>query len=421
MSSTTRSQIIRLLGAWLAVTVLILTAACSKGSNGDNSKKKPDVKKSKSAPTVPTKTNLKRDPKKSGTGTLTPKADLDDLVPGSTASLDENKVSEEPSVKWPMSPEELDRLNSTRKDPQAGVLSNVRDYRGQDLYYSGSSMDSLREQLMAHLAADPDAKQRRLDKEFASELSFGSFTVDWEMRTARAAFVLDRGGRRIPFDFEGRLANDRVLRDRVGNIELEAVCMDESESCETVIMKVREFEGSVVRNAYILQRQTGAGLFVRGNGFGVAKNGQYDRFLETIWNTEHRPDHPASLKFLKLITTEVMNGPADFTIEMSMGTGPRTEEVIAWVGPLVRPLNGGDMDLALALQPTRASEDLRPVHFKGPLSDTIRETRLNSNDGYGNLTLEVVIRPSPYGGKQDSIFLTVQRMQAPVRTLKLVR
>lgn len=302
--------------------------------------------------------------------------------------------------------------SSRRQGPAAiGGESDVANGQSAEpLYFSGSGQDGLRSQLQRWV--DTKTRQERVqrDKDFAKKVSNARFDVNWSTRTVVIDVTIKGAQGPRVYRFTGALDNRLLFRGgdlRHGNnLSVEAACMDLNGGCQTVYAKVQDGTGGLVRTAHLLIRQTEATLFTHADGFGVARNPEFDSLLETLVRTDHHAGGLNALNRLMLRTSETINGQSNFRVEMGIRTSSNTEETLNLGGPLVKPAT----DIAL-------NADAHVLRSTSPAANTIRGVTLTNNDGRGTLTLAVTIRKATADSQEDTMDLTFSRIHKPVRQL----
>lgn len=424
--TTTGTRVKRLMIAWLAVTAVILTTACSKNGGGGE-QPKPQATPPPSAPATNGRTNGSELNGNSGRSAQTHDG-TSVTTPEST-----NGSGMDPTVTYfdptGLTPDQIFASSSNSSDGgSAGLQSEFQDSMGHSLIYSGAGQDDLREQLWARVNSVQDPQQRAADESLARELGLATYTVDWNTRTMRISILQVQNGHRRQLNFDGVLDNN--LLARFGDLQsspyiaAEAACMDLNGGCNTIHIKVMENQNGVPRNAHIIARNSNATLFTEGNGYGLASNPEYDRLLGVMLNTVHSPGATETVKKLALETSETINGSSNFLVSMKIKTASPLhpqggEQLLVWTGPLVKPTNSNRLDLMLTAAPSYNTVGGQPVVLQGLISDTIRDTRLVRNDGHGNLQLAVTVRKSTATAKEDTMVLTVARIHKPVKNLVL--
>lgn len=435
-----RERLTHLMFFWMAVTVLLLSAACTRGGGGGGGTPLTPPPAESPAPGQPAGNGeLDNDSGKSSTDPATSTdgatGEAVPVSPDSPSAVGEEETTEPAPIDGTQQPVvvtydpsglEPDQVFENSRNQGVvipGEQSDIDDFLGNDLFYTGSGQDSLREQLLERLNSRPDSAEKAADQELARAVRVQSFDVNWDSRNVRLSILMARPGKRMPIVFTGKLNNKLIFRagsnKKKDGFSVEAACMDLNGGCHTVLIKLQERSKGRTASAYMIQRETSATLFTEGNGYNAARNPEYNRLLEILWNTVSNPGGPRAVKILKLITSETINGVSEFSIKMVMRTNRYDEQTLAWRGPLLKPSGADVMDLSIEQLPSRAYANGQAIYPKGLISDTIRDTRLIRNDGRGNLQLEVIIRKSTIAGKEDRFKLTIARIHTPVRPLRV--
>jgi hypothetical protein len=307
-----------------------------------------------------------------------------------------------------MTPSQVFEASERQGESAAGALSDVAGPR-EGLRYSGAGQDDLRETLMRHENAKEKTRRNR-DAIVAHSINQATFDVDWSTREARITLLMN--GRRTQLNMSARLTNDLIARSgsvkRGNRIAVEAACMDLNGGCETVYMKVQDGNHGHVRTAHVLVRTTTATLFTQGNGYHIAKNEEYNYFLNLLLNTVGHSGKLNTVSSLWLRTTEVIGGVSNFIVQMGLRTTRTGPGSINWTGALVKPTHSASLNAPAELLPSTS-----------PIANTIRETRLVRNDGRGNIQLAVTIRKATVEAQEDTLLLTFGRIHKPTVSLRV--
>ena len=324
-----------------------------------------------------------------------------------------------------MTPDELFKSSAAQGPAISGPKSDVVDYSGAPLEYSGSGQDNLREQIENFTHSKNGDPQNNSDREFASRVSDATVDVNWDNRTMAISFDLVRAGKHVRKSYFG--AFDNALTSRHGSLKfpgdvaVEAACMDLNGGCNTVYLKIQEASvSSGVRTAHVLVRKTSSTLYTEGNGFGLANNPEYDYLLGILLNTIGHSGEARSVSALELVTSETINGQSSFAIKMMVRTDSLRDQLVGWTGPLVKPAGDDHMDLTIDPIPSQMVVNGRVVEGKGFITNTIRETRLVRNDGRGNLQVAVTVRKNVIKSTEDTLRITFGRIHTPVKQLRLL-
>jgi hypothetical protein len=423
--STTRIRVTKLSLAWLALTLALLSAACTKKSSPppqagavpptatvNTNAPQPSVKKIPGAPGIPGKdvgTSTSSQEGESiegdeGSLRLPPPPDsgmtevpTDELPPQGKPLPPDNSPAEGEIVTDPtgLTPDQIFAASEQLGQAEVGLPADV--VGEPKLYYSGSGQDYLREQLST-IAGDASEE----DRKFAERLGLSTFDVDWKTRSAKALVsIVKKNGKRETINFKGKLENSAKLTagslSKKPGVLLEATCMDADGGCTTVHMKLqRKTKNDVLQTAHVIARKTSAHIYTDGNPPGVSQNREYDYLMSMFINTARSPGSPESVRSLEYVTSETINGRSEFAVLMKMGS---TSHRLALTGPLVKPKSSNDLNLVLD----------PPGETKNSLGEIIREMRLIRNDGRGNLQFDIVVRKNSERSSEDTIRLMVAR------------
>ncbi len=320
-----------------------------------------------------------------------------------------------------LTPEQLFEASQKLGAPSLDVQSDIRGADAQPLFYTGASVDQLREQLRVRKAAEEaqaSPEQREANRELAREIGVAGFDVDWNRRRASLRFHLK--GQNGPIEMQGRV--DQNIGFRVGraevwpHIEAEAQCVDLSGGCRNVVVKVREaMQGGLVRTAYIIARQTKAVLTFEGRSPQASGRGGADRWMRMAIHSEQGSGDERMIQ-ASLATSETIDGASSFGLSMRVRRAG-SDEVIGVTGPLLAPRGSMDLNIGLNISPTVTTIDGRVVQIEGRLVDTLREVRLVRNDSRGNLQLIIIPQGADAAVAAEVVRVTVARQQVPTRGL----
>ncbi len=320
-----------------------------------------------------------------------------------------------------LTPEQLFEASQKLGIPALDVESDIRGADAQPLFYTGASVDQLRELLRVRMAAEEaqsTPEQREANRQLARDIGVAGFDVDWNRRRASLRFHLQ--GQNGPIEMRGRV--DANMSFRVGraevwpHIEAEAQCVDLSGGCRNVVVKVREaMQGGAVRTAYIIARQTKAVLTFEGQTPHATRQTGADRWMRMAIHSEQGSGDERMIQ-ANLATSETVGGASSFGLSMRVRRAG-SDELIGISGPLVAPRGSMDLNIGLNLSPTVTTIDGRVVQVEGRLVDTLREVRLVRNDSRGNLQLVIVPQGADAQVAAEVIRVTVARQQVPTRGL----
>lgn len=464
-----------LIAGAVLVAVGLLSSACAKNGGGDSAPPPTPTAQTTVPPQAPAPPNPTPTPGTTGGGELNggsghssqtgPSGSAGGSAPvvavPSTGGSDPVVISYDPTG---MVPNEIFSSTAMQGSGVGSAMYERADDDGNVLYYSGSGLDDLHARLQALADSVQDPAQKEANDSLARELGPTRFRADFRKREITVWITRFEDGRRIETRLSGPMSNK--LTARLGTINgsngsrsankntknnknnrntdnrntgdngsslqspglaVEAACMDEGGGCRAMHVKVMDRQRGRARTAHVIARETPTYIHTKGNGPGVARNPEYDRLINILINTSrisqvsqngrglHLPTYDVVDK-VTLATSETINGSSEFAIRMRLLLGPTVvrpqarEEFIVWWGPLVKPADEQVMNLEINANVERTQESI---------GDTIRETRLVRNDGFGNLQLEVVVRHSTLGSMEDRFILTVARIHKPVRDLVL--
>jgi hypothetical protein len=451
--TSVRTQVKTLLFVWFAVTILILSTACSKKSSSPRSTTSPN-RQAKAAndramgpmsagnaggqsqrigPAVqPGATVVDLDqrpsanaPGESSGGSRIRVVDYDPRGKTPDQIFGDQRVTDAPEGTTVLEPREGDRVNPHGEN--GGRVTQLGpDANGQPLYFSGSGQDRLYEKIKELMDAETDAEQKTRNEQFAKKIGFTTFEPNYRSRSAVLTVnIIERNGQQVPYVFSGQLDNQLRFKsgdlNRSPNLEAEAVCMDLRGGCNTVHVKLRKKSGEGVSTVSVLARHTTATLYSEGNSKRVSNNAAYDRFVHILTTSVDYPGGANSLKTLHLTTSEVINGSSEFAVTMSMRMSlddPERTQSLSFIGPLVKPMSISSLDLPVD---TFSGYTIygRWSFVSQPVAETIRESRLVRNDGRGNLQIDVTFAQTHSGSREDTVRLTISRIHEPVRELIL--
>jgi hypothetical protein len=416
--ASAHKRITQLLFAWLAVTVLILSTACSNPGSPSHPA---------AAPTPAPNANQQRhnNPPKVVTATSTPEPTKmnDDLNSGSSDSsqehsrragtdnsgpIDMSGISEN----TPQAIEQAGAASSKGMTPEQlfgddGTTSAQLAAKMKDAYYSASSTDGLYEQIKGIEGKVKDEGRREANSNFAKHIVFSTFTVLPQNEGRASISIVNAQGQVTRHDFTGQLDRNLHMRSVSGGYTVDAVCMDATVGCKTVHIRIQE-KGAV---AHVLARNNDATLYIQGTRVGTVNNPEFDRLMRIMLNTVGSSGSPDSVNDLKLITSETINGPSKFAVTFGLYVNDRhSYQVLSWSGDLVKPAQSNMTDILL--KPVFGLE-------RGGIADTVREARLVRNDGKGDIQIVLNVRRGTATAEEGILRLTVSRIQTPVRELMM--
>lgn len=320
-----------------------------------------------------------------------------------------------------LTPEQLFEASQKLGTPVLEVQSDIRGADSQPLFYTGASVDQLRDHLRVRMAAEEaqaSPEQREANRELAREIGVAGFEFDGESRRASLRFHLQ--GQNGPIEMRGRV--DSSLSFRVGraevwpHIEAQAQCVDLSGGCRNLVIKVREaMRGGLVRTAYIIARQTRAVLTFEGRSPHATRRSGTDRWMRMAIHSEQGSGNERMVR-ATLATSESIGGASSFGLSMHIRRGD-SDEVIGITGPLVAPRGSMDLNIGLNLSPTATTVNGRIIQAEDRLMDTISSVRLMRNDSRGNLQLVIVPQNADPQVAAELVSVTVARQQVPTRGL----
>lgn len=307
-----------------------------------------------------------------------------------------------------MTPDQVFEESDRNGQVEVGEASDVGE-REDGLRYTGAGQDTLREQLIRHERSKEKSRRDR-DQKFARTINQALVDVDWSTRQVQIAVLMN--GRRTQMNFHGTLSSDLIVRSgsvkRGPRIAVEAACMDLHGGCETVYLKIQDGNHGRVRTAHVISRTTTATLFSKGNGYQVAKNYEYDYFLNLLLNTVGHSGAVNTVNSLWMRTTEVIGGVSNYIVQMGLLTSRSGQTNLNWTGALVKPANSAALNAPAEMLPSTS-----------PIANTIRDSRLLKNDGRGNIQLAVTIRKATVQAQEDTLTLTFSRIHKPTLPLRV--
>ncbi len=392
-----KSRLQRLVVIWMAVTGLILMNACSR-SNSVAGGTKP----------------IEQQPI-----TTAPAQDLDaPELPGDNRTAPTTNGHASKSFSRTGSKKKSSDIELTYLDPTGLTPTQIfgrqktasTNNMNRTVKFSGSSQDSLRDQLELSVRTGTGAQFKAGDLEFAKTLKSASFDMNWSNREAVLTLVISQNGALRQVGFRGKLNNSLVLRSgsltRDSKMALEAACMDLNGGCETVYAKIQDASSGVVKTAHLLIRTSSATIYMKAQGADPSRNAEFGRLYNVLDKTVRNSGAVGTLNNLTLRTTEVINGSSFFKVEMGIRSGVRSEEQLNLGGEMVKAVGTS------AIQSTAGV-----MHSTSPIADTIRSVSLLQNDGRGDLTLGITIRKATAQAIEESMELTIARIHKPVRPL----
>ncbi len=405
-----RAQVQRILLAWMAVTALILTAACSKKDGGSTP---PPAPAKKPAPPVihESPEELERE---SGTSSneRAPRP-RQDVKPVEVSRVPRRKdirvVQLDPTGKTPNQIfRGLPPASPVEKMPEGVSVvdaSPMEESDETDLVYSGSAVDDLRRQLEKSVSAS----QR--NRKFAAEVGFTSFDVDWNSKSARLTVELELDGKAPKtFTFKGKLDKSGKFKSgddkKAPHILVEATCMDRDGGCSTAHVRLTQKRLRGNRVAHVIARNTDAWVYSEGDDENSGNHPLYDEFIHVMKTSAHYPGGANSIMGVSFATSETIHGPSSFSVSlaMTMANAGQVQEV-SFFGPLMKASRGDGLNLPLQVLSKRYARQ--------------SQARLVRNDGRGNLQIAVTFaKPSERSAEQTAV-LTVARKHQLVRPAEL--
>lgn len=430
--SSTRTRVIRLSMAWLAVTAAILATGCGKKDRGSDDPA-PVVVKEQATPPPPTPPPPTPSPFSGELDDDSSQPSHDDRVTPLPAVEDDSYGKVERRI-IPYDPRHLtsDEIHASGDAPPANhtlVPSDLSTDEGERLFYSGSGMDNLREKLQAMVESTPNQELKRIDAQFAAGVTMSTFDVDEVSGRVRAVVTLKRGNKSHQFQFMGVLDNKGVFRSgslkQAPFVTLEMACMDRGAGCQTAHIRVRDGHRRQIRTAHIIARQTNSDIHIEAPGFGVARNPEYDRLLGLLVDTIENPSSANKVGRVSFVTSETINGSSVFWITTHFVLSDRyswagsSSQIMSFMGPLVKPANSPFLEQKVEVLLPMTTIDGRPVRVNGLLTNSVQTVRLIRNDGRGNLKFAITVRQSHAKGSEETFHLLFARKHKPVRQLVL--
>ena len=411
MSQSTRMRVKILLTAWLAVSAAILSTACSSSGGGNGGAPRQAAPGAKPAQTPPpynyTAPGVGGLDKNSGKSQQEPPtADSNSGGGDSSAPApDPSVVHYDPTGLTPTQVFEQPRSGNSSGNP-----SDVQDGSGAAANYSGASQDDLRGQILALIASNQDPDSAHRDSEFAAELSKGMFSLDGNRLASVTILQSKANGEKFKITLRGTLDGaGRVRFPAVGpGISGAAECLDLNGGCDNVHLKVIDASTDARREAHLIIRTTNSTLYTQGNGFDISHNSEYNTFLNVLVNTATRKSDCGLVNKLVLQTSETLNGVSNVAVAMDMLVG-RARQYLRFNGPLVRLPDSDDLNVSMMQTPANFAGG------PGLISDTISNISLVRNDGHGNVQVAITIRAVQPDSKEDTVTLTLARIQKPTK------
>ena len=401
--ASTQKRITQLLFAWLALTVLILSTACSN----------PGSPSQPAAPPAPNANQQKRNPPKIVTAQTPSPTPLVNNVDTSRSS-NENQ-SHEGDQSTISHDEVIDITNDTAPVGKSRGMtpeqlfgeSNLATASLKDLFYSASSNDGLYEQIKNIEAQVKVDAHREANARFAKHVQFATFESRGNGRAQASISIVNAQNRIAQYNFDGQLDRDMHMRAQNSGYTIDAVCMDATRGCKTVHIRIQE-KGAV---AHVITRNNDASLYIQGNPIGTVHNLEFDRLMRIMLNTVKSSGAPDSVDELKLITSETVNGPSKFAVTFGLLVNSRhSNQVLSWTGDLVKPAKSNITDIVL--KPAFGLET------RG-IAETVREARLVRNNGKGDIQIILTVRRGTPSAEEGNLRLTISRIATPVRELVL--
>lgn len=311
------------------------------------------------------------------------------------------------------------------------VASDIRSAGGEVLVYTGAGQDTLRDELytkVAERAAAQTAEDREIDRAFAKSVQLASFHVDFANRRGYLSFTFERDGATATATLADHL--DDQLRFQVGSFDkwpylvAEAACMDLSGGCRSVHVRVQDsYYGGKIRTAQVLARHTNASFYVDGEPVGKTGNANYDQLMGILMNTVNKQSVNV-LDKLTLTTSETIGAASGFQVTMNMrlqdSSGRMGADILQISGPLVRPTDKDDLNVALKVTPalTLINGEVTPIAYKRGV-DIVNPIQLLRNDSRGNLLLQLNLPNEKAGAASNSITMLVSRIHAPTLPVRM--
>jgi len=448
-----RARLQVLFSAWIAVSALIMSVACSKGG-GQTLPTPPAVKPTPAQVKTPTggdqtpgakqetpDAQQASNPNDNGSSTssqakVQQQAPPDDGNPATSPAAAPKPVAPAKPANSPidgvvvmdptgMTPDEIFDSSARQGHAFRGLKATTGGH-GVELYYSGAGQDFLHEQLLAKMNSE-SALQKDRDRKFAREIGMTTFEFDENKREGKVSLNLTVDGKKTNLNFTGKL--DNKMRLRAGNLKkgngiaVEATCMDVGGGCHTTLIRVLKKVGGGTAMAQVVARLTNAYLYIDGNAPGVSQNPEYDNLMNLLLNTVTNPNGPDSVQALGFYTAETIGGQSNFAVLMRLGiqdaNKPRGDgQVLGMMGALVKPAQSTNENFLIPGPPTIATVvGGRTFLLPTEIANTIRDVRVVRNDGRGNLQFYITVRKSTAGSSEDTIRLTVARLQEATRQL----
>ncbi len=307
-----------------------------------------------------------------------------------------------------MNPDQIREASEAQGPVLVGPKSDLQDFAGNDLSYSGSGQDTLREVITAHVESR-EADQKQADAELVRRIKTASVDIGWNSRSMLVSVTIERSGHATEFTTRGSLTNRLTLSTPVprlpGDVSFDATCMDLSGGCKTVHLMVQEKSVNGPRTAHILIRKTTGAFFLEATAADRHTNDEFNEMLEIMWLRDQKSVR--RIEQLDMDTVEVIGGTSSFLVKMLARKNSYQAEWLMFSGPLVKPQTSSDTNVMV------------DVVGRGSLNRSIRDTRLTYNDGRGNLRVVVTVRKLRENEREASLTLTLARVHTPTRPIRL--
>ena len=415
-----------------ALLLTLLVVACSKGDGKSLSSPPPQTLPAQSAGKPAqsntgdldhqssTDSNHQVDaPAPDGNGSSTDQSQQPQQQPQQQSATTPAEVIMDPTG---MTPDQIFSSSQTQGAAPLGTRASV--IKGEPLFYSGASQDFLHEQLREQADSEHNKAQLARNQKFAHEIGLATFEVNWSTREAKLSVNVTAEGKTKNLNYVGALDNELKIsgHDASRGLSYEAICMDLSGGCHTthVRLKQRVSGGTAVAN--VIVRLSNAYLYVDGNPPGASRNAEYDNLINLFLNSANAPGSPGSIQALGFYTSETIYGSSSFAILMRLGVQDPNKaagdaQVMGLMGPLVKHSKSMDESVHIdnpPMEPTIVGK--RTFMLSSVIVNTIREVRMMRNDGRGNLQFNITVRKNNQASSEDTIRLTVARLQTESRS-----
>lgn len=385
----------------LAAIAMVSSAACTRNQGGKEASPGAPKPAASPAPVAPQVVPSEAD---GGSSTSSQEnAGNADTTNGADGSSSGGVVNYDPTG---LTPDQIRAASDAQGPVLVGPKANMIDFSGAELSYSGSGQDSLREIITAHVNSRSEDR-KAADAELVGRIKSANVDVDWNTRTMTVSVTLMRGGRAVEFKTRGQLTNQLTMSTvdtRVpGDLAFDATCLDAAGGCKTVHLMVQEDSATGTRTAHVIVRKTKAMWYLEANAQDRNHNPEFNTLLQILW----LPSSERKVERVEMDTVEVVGGVSNVLVKLLARKSAYATEWMMWSAPLVKPAASSDMSI------------LMDVVGRGSLNSSMRDTKMIYNDGRGNLRMLVTIRKLQENEREASLTLTIGRIHAPTREVRL--